>query len=296
MANTLYTPEQLARVAIGLVDQDLVIASTVNRDYEAEFAGGVGLTVNARVPAFLTGRKRTAGAVAAITVDDVTESNVAVTLTDQAYSAVRLTDADLTLSLEDFGRQVLAPQVGAVVRTCEDTVIDVMQALTASLTVTWSGADPIPTFTAARKALRDLKVPATDLYCALGTELAADLLNSDKLTDASKAGGTGALRDATIGKIRGFTVIESNALAEDEAIFYHRNAFTLAVRAPQVAAGATFGQSIAADGFALTAIRDYDPSILADRSVVSAFIGAQVLGLKNAGGVFTPAIRVVKAP
>lgn len=293
MANAIYTAEQLARVAIGLVDQDLVLAATVNRDYEADFTGGVGLTVNAKVPSFLTGRKRTAGATAAITVDDLNESNLAITITDQAYSATKLTDAELALTLEDFGRQVLAPQVGAVVRTCEDSVIDVMQALTASVAITWSATDPLGTLVDARKALRDLKVPASDLYCAVGTSLAADLLKTKELTDASQSGSTGALRDATLGRLRGFTVIESNGLAENEVVFYHRNAFTLVARAPQVPAGVAFGQSVAANGFALTALRDYDSSILADRSVVSTFIGAQVLGLRNAGGVFTPAIRVV---
>lgn len=291
MANTFYTPEAVARLAIALVTDDMVLASTVNRDFEADFGGGKGDTVNVRVPAVLTGRTRGLAATDAITVDSITESSVPVALTEHAYSAVRLSDADLTLNLEDFGRQVLAPQTLAIAEYIEDTVVEQMQSVAQHTTIAF-GSDVAATFADARKALRDMGVPSGNLYAAVGTGIAADILKSDLFRKVDWAGTDGALREAVIGKIHGFTVIESNRLAEDEAVFYHTAAFTLAVRAPRVPEGVTYGASVSANGFAARQIRDYDPTTLADRSVVSTFIGAAVMPLKKKSGTFTPAIRV----
>lgn len=292
MANTIYTADAVARLGVALVAKDLVLGATVNRDYEADFGGGRGDTVNVRVPAALSARTRDLDATAAITIDDVTESSQPVTLTNHVYSAVRVDDADLELNLEDFGRQVLAPQTLSVVEYLEGMIVTEMQSVAQHASITW-GADPLATVVDARKALRDLGVPQDgNLFAAVGTELAADLLKSDELRRVDASGDNGALRDAVIGRIGGFTIIESNRLAEDEAVFYHRAAFTLAVRAPRVPEGVNFGQSIASSGFAMRYIRDYDASTLADRSVVSTFAGTATMPLKKAAGTFTPAIRI----
>lgn len=307
MANTFYTPEQVAKVAIGILGPDLVLAGMVNRDYEAEFKGGVGYSVNVRRPITLAANKRTIGAATAITVDGIADPGVeSVALTDTVYSAVALSDEDLTLNIEDFGRQVLAPQAAAVAREIEAMVVAEMQALaenatlgntTNSATTGYDAANPIKTFTAARKVLRDMGVPAGSLKAAVGTQIAADLLESAKLSDASQSGSAGALRDATIGRLRGMDVIEVNTLAENEIVVFHPDAFTLVLRAPVVPQGVSFGQSVSANGFAVRYIRDYDSDILADRSILSVFAGVQAMSkdvVDLAGNVTqaVPAVRI----
>jgi hypothetical protein len=291
MANEFYKPEAVARLGVALVTEDFVLAQTVNRDFEAEFGGRIGMTVNVKVPAVLQARTRGLKATGEIETDNLAESSVPVALTTHAYSAVVLDDEDLTLEIEDFGAQVLAPQSLAVANYIEDAIAAEMSAVAAS-SITWD-ADPTKTFVDVRKALRDLQVPSDNLYAAVGTGVAAELLKSDALKRVDASGSSDALRNAVIGRIAGFTVIESNRLAEDEAVFYHRAAFTLAVRAPQVPAGVTYGASVAGQGFAMRHVRDYDSKVLADRSIVSTFVGMATMPLKQStGATVTPAIRI----
>ena len=106
--------------------------------------------------------------------------------------------------------------------------------------------------------------------------------NKDLLNVSFSADNGGLLRDATIAKVGGFTVVEEPALPEAFSVFYEKNAFALAVRAADVPAGATFGDSVAQDGFALRHICDYDPTYAEDRSVVDAYFGAAVLDARRA--------------
>lgn len=293
MANTFYTPEQVAAVGVQLVTADMVLAATVGRTFEADFGGGKGTTVNVRIPASLTARQRNIGATTAITTDNISESVIPVTITDMVYSAVDVTDDDLSLNLEDFGRQVLAPQTLAVAEWIEDKVVDEMQSVPATADLSYDPSNPLKVFYDAREMLRDLQVPVSNLRAAIGTAVTSDVLQSDKLLDASKSGSTAALREATVGRIAGFDLIESNRLGKDEIVFYHRDAFHLAIRAPRVPEGVTFGQSVASNGFAMRYIRDYDSSVLQDRSIVSTYVGTGTMPLKQSqGGQVTPALRV----
>lgn len=283
---------KIASTALGLLMPDMVLARTVNRDYEADFAGGVGNVVNVKRPIALTANSRAYGATGSITVDSITEPSVQpVTITGQVYSAVALSDEDLNMEIEDFGRQVLLPQTTAVAYAVEQAVAAEMSALSAA---TIGGADIPAVFANARKALRDMGVPTDGLTVAVGTATAAEILKSDLIRRADASGSNDALVNASLGRLLGFNIVESNLLAEWDAIFYHRDAFTLAVRAPRVPEGVTFGQSVAANGFALRYIRDYDPTVLADRSIISTFIGTKTMSLtKQAdGSAETPALRV----
>lgn len=298
MANTFVDPTQVVATALVLLRDDLALASTLNRDYEADFGGGKGATVNVRVPATLKARRRALDAGTPIVLDNITEDTVPVALTTMSYSAVPVTDEDLTLRVEDFARQVLAPQTQAIAEDVENLVVSTFQALPEDATVAYDAANPAATFTALRKALRDMGVPQSNLYAAVGTGVYADLLGAAQITDASMSGSTAALRDGQVGKVRGFTVIEDNRLADDEIVAYHGDAFTLAVRAPKVPSGVAHGETMSAEGFAVRWITDYDSDVLEDRSIVSTFLGCQAIPMKHlrADGTteqITPAIRVL---
>lgn len=301
MANTFINPTKVAAVALAILRDDVALAATVNRDYEADFSAAIGATVNVRTPATLKARRRALDAGSSITLDNVTETTQPVSLTTMSYSAVPVSDEDLTLRIEDFTRQILEPQVVAIAEDIERLVVATMQGLTewntAGEAPVYDATKPAAQFTAARKKLRDLGVPTAGLYAAVGTGVYQDLLNSSQISDAQVSGSTDALRNGEVGRVRGFTVIEDNRLDDDEIVFYHRDAFTLVVRAPRVPEGVSFGESMAAEGFAARWIKDYDSNLLQDRSIVSTFLGCKamtVTHLKADGTTetLTPALRV----
>jgi hypothetical protein len=80
---------------------------------------------------------------------------------------------------------------------------------------------------------------------------------------ANESGSASALRDAVIGRVYGFTVVESNALTEDEAVAYHSSGFVFATKAPSQVNGAD-SASVSENGIAMRAVRDFDPGVLSE--------------------------------
>jgi hypothetical protein len=301
MAIVPYTPAQVARTAAALLRMDLGIAQLFNRDFESEYGGGRGDTINVRVPAALVARERATRTGAAIVFDDLAESSFQVKIDRHIYSAVKPTDEELTFDLTSFAAQVLAPQTLAVAEAIEQKAISVLQGVTASTTLVFDDTDPTSVFYAARKQLRDMGVPAGNLIAIGGTNVTSILLQDTKLQRVDASGSTAALRDAQVGRVAGFTTYEDNRLNENELVFLHRDGLTLALRAPVVPEGVTFGKSVTQDGWSLRYIRDYDATVLADRSVVDVYMGASTVPLKVRGtngtiNTVTPVLRTVYTP
>lgn len=287
---------KIASTALGLLAPQTVLARTVNRDFEREFVGGVGSTVNVRRPFAFAGRNRAYGAGTAVTVDAISEPAVqAVSISKMLYSAVVVNDEEMNFEVEDFAAQILKPQVDAVAYDIEKEVAASINAAQVA-GVGW-GSDFTGALADAREVLGLHGVAASSLVCAVAPDVAASMLKSNALKDASQAGSADALRNANIGRLYGIDVFESPLITAGTGVVYHRDAFTLVLRAPGVPDGVAFGQSVSGNGFALRWIRDYDSSVLQDRSIVSTFIGTATMTLterKPDGSVstYTPAIKI----
>lgn len=288
MANSIYTPQQAARSALAALRWLTSLPRTVRQDFSTEFVSGRGATVDVRKPinagAAKTYTAANRAARAAIEFNDLTDDVVPVQLTDQVYNAVRLPDNFMTFTIEDLERQVLIPQAESVVDALTAPLVAEMVAIAgdASTIVTADGANALKVVTAARKILNDRKVPFANRTLAVGTELASDFLNLKELTDASQSGSDGALREAIIGRLRGFLVIEDPALPEDVGVAYHMDAFAHVTRPSRQPEGAAKSAVVAQDGFSLRWIQHYNPNQLEDQSVVDTFVGAETLDATRA--------------
>ena len=279
MANTFLKPEVIARTALDLLQREIVLPRLVWRFGLSDFAGAKDDTITVRVPAVLTARNyewRTRSAE--IVIDDLIETGVDVTLDQHPYSAVAVTDEQLTLDIVSFGTQVLQPQIRAVAERLEGLIASTLGTATvpaaADIAHTIGTTDGYDTAVNARRQLNLQNVPAAGRVLLLGANLEADFLKSDHLTLVDQSGSDSALRDGTLGRILGFTVVTSNAIDPDIGFAFHATAVAYGNVAPVVPDGVAMGSSQTSDGLAMRWIRDYDPRFLRDRSVVSAFAGA----------------------
>lgn len=72
------------------------------------------------------------------------------------YDAAILADGDMTLTLENFGRQVLLPQTAAIAEAGEDQLANVMNALAADADIEWAlNPDPDADKAATMLAIRE---------------------------------------------------------------------------------------------------------------------------------------------
>lgn len=279
MANTFLTPDVYARTALGLLTRQIDLPAVVWRDFESEFSGRIGDTVTVRIPATTTAREWDIdnNRAVPITTDTLTEDSFPVQLTKIPYSAVQVTDEEWDLKIENFGTQVLLPQVRAVAEKIEGYLATAMQTASYDVELSVDEDDPYLTLVDARKALNDANVPLSERFAVVGSSVEAAILKSSRFKPLESAVTQSAFSDATLGRIAGFTVVSSNAIDEGEAYCFHRTAYILSTRAPRVPQGAKQGASESYQGLAATWTQDYDPDYLRDRSVVRAFAGAQAV-------------------
>lgn len=281
----LLTAQGISSLAVALLTRSIVLPATVSRVPGGEFAGANGDTITIRV------RQPRAAQVqatpgAAINFSQINETPVDVSLR-HLYDAVHVTDEELSLQLEDFGRQVLEPQVRAIAIGGEDELATAMNNVVSDETLDTSQADATAqaeetdrVVKLARETLSAADVPSGNRFLACAPEVITLLLGVPKFVraDATGDGRSSAIRDAVMGRIYGFTVVESNGLTASTAVAYHESGFAFANRTPVVPRGVA-GQSATSteDGIGLRHIMQYQPANLQDQSVVTTFAGANVV-------------------
>lgn len=292
MAITLFTPEQAAKATLSSLRRLSLLPRTVRQDFSKEFVAGIGQTVNVLGPIsagkakVYTKANRTARD--AIQFNNIDQEWFPVTLEDQVYNAIRLPDDFATFSLEDMTRQVLRPQAESVVDELAAPLITEMSAIATDASipkVAPDGSNFRQVLIKTRQVLNDRGIPAAGRTFAVGSDLEAAALSDELLQKVNESGTSDVLRDATIGRLFGFTIVADPKLASDFGIGYHKDAFAHVTRPSRQPDGAAFSASVAQDGYALRWIQHYNPLQLEDQSVVDTFYGATTLDADRAVSV-----------
>lgn len=295
MAHTFLKATKIVDTSLSLLETELVLGRTVWNFGDYDWGSAKDDTITLKVPGVLTARDyewRTRNNP--IVFDDITETSYDIKIGGHVYSAVKVTDEQLKLDIVSFADQILSPQARAVAVKLEGKIVDTLTGLpfktvvqldlggTESVTTpggtnvtTVVRATPYKALLSARKALNAARIPYGDRFAVIGVDLEEAFLSDEQITKYDPSGATSAFREANIGRMAGFEILVSQEIPADEGYVYHRSAVGMAMMAPPVPAGVSFGQALARDGFAMRWIRDYDPNYLQDRSVVSAFYGVQ---------------------
>lgn len=109
MANTILNPSIIAKAAVRILDNELVMANKVFRGYEEEFRQSVngykkGASITIRKPNQFTVRT---GAVAS--VQDVTEGSETFTVNQQIGVDFQFSSSELTLNIGELAERVMRP-------------------------------------------------------------------------------------------------------------------------------------------------------------------------------------------
>ena len=292
MPNEFLKSTQIVSTALGLLQRDIVVPRLVWTDAAGDFAGAAGDTISLRLPARTTASTRALRSGGPLEIGYLNETKVDVSLDTDVYNGVEVSDEELTLDITNFGAQVLQPQTRAVAEGVEDAVVASMTSATygADQTIALDTANPYHTAVDAREALNNANVPVANRAMLVGSSIEAAFLKSDQFAMVDQSGSDSALRDAQIGRVAGMPVYTSNALPPDVGFAFHKTAFVLSMRAPKVPDGAAYGSSQSYQGVAMRWIRDYDALNVRDRSILSCYIGTNVV----ADGPNDSLVRAVK--
>lgn len=110
MSNTLITPTIIAREALMLLENNLVMANNVHREYRKEWDGiKKGSTVNIRRPVWFDVTDGTT-----LTKQDVQEANTSIVIDQRKHVSWGFVTQDLTLSVEAYRERYIKPAMIAL--------------------------------------------------------------------------------------------------------------------------------------------------------------------------------------
>lgn len=291
MPHVFVKPSLVVQTAVEILQRQRVLQALVTTDGLGDFGGSNNDTINIRVPAIAGAHTRTLRASdRTLTTDDLVEYSIPVQLTEHVYSAIKLTDEQRTLDIQDFARQVVMPQVSAMAYKLEDLIADLVDSPSYDEVLAIDPYDTFPGFIDARRKLNDANVPDQNRVLVVGSAVEADILKDDQFRQFQHSGDANALRRAYLGDIAGMRVFRSNAIPADTAYEWHPTAFVYVNRAPKMSEGVVASASYAADNVALRWLADWSYSEIGLRSLVDVFTGYKVI--TEANGDFVRGVKL----
>lgn len=277
MANTILTPEIIAREALMVLRNNAVMANLVHRDYSNEFVGGVGDTITIRKPATFVANEYNGS----ISVQDATETAVPVVMDKHLDVSFAVTAKQMTLDIADFSKQFLIPAMQAFADKVDKYLI-ALESEATSRHAHASGVIAPADMIAARKFLTENAAPLADRRFVVGATAEADLLGNELFVSAEKVGDAGtALREASLGKKFGMDVYVDQNIAKNgnytPSIAFHKNAMALVTRPLALPNGAAKAAIVNYDGFALRVVYGYDMNTKTDTISIDMLCGVKLL-------------------
>lgn len=276
MPNTYIKPEKYVSLALAMLERDTVLPGLVTRYDGAGFIGAQDDTVTVRTEGITKARDyefRTR--VNPIVMDEIYRNAWSIALDTHTYSAVGVTDEEMTLDITSFGEEVLSPQLVAIRERLESKVVTALGAAPFK-TVDLDAAEadsPYKYALNARAVLNAQGTPRAGRTLLVGTTVEPWLLSAPELVTMDPSQAQTAFREAIFGRLAGFNIMSSELIADDAIYALHPSWAVLANLAPDVPQGVAYGARRAYQGYSLRVIRDYDANYLRDRSVISTFTG-----------------------
>jgi len=197
MSNTLLTPSVIAKEALLVLENNLVLGALVHRDYSNEFTK-VGNTIKIRKPATFVANVWDG---ANLNIQSITEANVSVVMNTVLDVSFNISALELTQNIVAFSEQVIQPAMRAHAQKIDELLaglyVDVPYAVAVSSTAN------VADIANARKKLNQNKVPMEDRRGVLEPISEAKYLVLDAFLHAEKRGDTDAVKNGSMGRVLG---------------------------------------------------------------------------------------------
>lgn len=308
MPHIFEKPNRIVETAVRMLQDELILPGTVwLNPFNSDFSGLLNDTINIRIELPITADKfalRATGAARTLNKKTLSEVVIPVSLDENVYSAVDITDEEWTLDIESFATKVLSRQIRSVADRIEFDLSNVIQGAPYEQVHLAATADDLyDAFVDADTQLDDARIPQGRTLI-VGSRIYQALRKDDRFTRADSAGdnyASQALRDASITRIGGMTIVRCDTINKAAAYVYHPTAFAMVSRAPKQPISNVAHASFGVHGLAGRWIADYSPEDWADVSVFNTYTGyatvidpayETVFGTKGDGFVRGAAIQL----
>lgn len=291
MANTLLTPNIIARQALANLYETTVMAPLVWRDFSPEFAARVGDTITIRKPTIFTAQEFVQAD--GINIQNADEDPITVTLNHFADVSFAVTAKELALDIQSFDQQLLTPAMEALVQKMDRDILSFRNDITNEVGGVaanpdgedyngYAGAYPYSDSRVLIEAGKELtlqNVPLNERRAVVGPTTAAFWKAEKVWRSSEKRGSTEGLLEASLGQRQaGFDGYETQNIEQpsgspasgepttEVGVAFHKTAVALVTRPLEAAPGVeTTVQSY--KGLTIRVVRAYD--INTKRTIVS---------------------------
>lgn len=116
-SQTLLTPSVISKESLVILENNLVAAGKVNRQFENQFVK-IGSSLTIRKP-----NKFKVSSGPALQVQDIAEPSTSITISNQKHVDFQFTSQDLTLTVEDFSERYLKPAMAELANQIDYDII-----------------------------------------------------------------------------------------------------------------------------------------------------------------------------
>lgn len=238
MAITNFIPKIWSSGLLGQFHVSEVIAPTVNREYEGEARSGNQVNITSITTPSVQNYKTTR----TLTIDALSDTTTPLLIDQEKAISFKVDDVDRVQAAGSF-EPVTRDAAAALVEDSEKYILAQMAANgTSNATTAVTNYDEaFVAIRGLRQALVVNKVPTAGRYLAVNPDFAAFLLGPDSsLVKVDQAGSDGELRNGVLGRLLGFTVIETPLLGtagKAAAVAYHTSSVAYVNQIEKVEAG-----------------------------------------------------------
>jgi hypothetical protein len=292
MANTLLTPSVIAKQTLANLYEQLGIVPLVYTDVSQEWTGQkIGSSVTIRKPATFTANTFDPTSPS-ITVQNATETGVAVVLDTHKDVSFQITSQDLTLRLEDFDAQFLMPASEALAQAADRAIIAGMLAGFTQVAGTQTGYEfnKPETLIEAGRQLDVQKVASSQRNAVVGPTAKASWSNSDWLKFAEHSGSTAVLRQGSLGdNLLGFNTFMTQNIAQpagspatgapttEVGLAFHQTSTAFASATLALPTDNTWAGIESYKGLSIRIVKQYDMHLKSDVISLDMLFGVKVL-------------------
>lgn len=203
MANFV-TAKLIAEKALPLLKDYISFLPLVNRDYDGTYKKA-GDTIQVTKPARTTtvdGSSSISGSY-----HEINESSVNVTLDTERSVPFVITAKQMSLNVDDFTRQVIEPAVTAIAEYVNASIAEKYVDIPYYVGTAGTTPSALTDLASVRKSLNTTRAPKSMRSLVMDFDAEEKFVSLDSLVEVDKAGTNSALRDASLGRVYGMTLV-----------------------------------------------------------------------------------------
>ena len=198
----MYVPEFWAQESLIILEENMVAANLVHRDFENVVAK-VGDTVNTRRPAEFTAKRKTSADN--VTKQDASATNVAVVLNQHVHTSFEIKDGEESTSLKSLVEEFMKPAVLAQVRLVDQVILGQYPKFIHNRGGKLGTGATEDYLIDMRQVMEENKAPDVSRNLILTPASQASLLKRGIFNQAQQSGSSATLRKGQLGEAFGFS-------------------------------------------------------------------------------------------